>query len=61
MLSSILPIFGTERGQFRMLLGSDVAAIPGKIERGVGLAVFAIAIGQPFDKLRTNLLMKCAS
>jgi hypothetical protein len=53
--------FGTERGQFSMLLGGDVTAISGKIERGVGLAVFAIAIGQPFDKLRTSLLMKCAS
>ncbi len=44
--------FGTERGQFSVLLGSDVTAISGKIERGIGLAVFAVAIRKFADEMR---------
>jgi len=56
-----LAALGVEGGEFAVLLGSDVTAISGKVQRRVGFAVFAIAVGQPFDKLRTSLLIKCAS
>ena len=53
--------FGIECAEFAVLLGSDVATSSGKVQRGVGFVVFAVAISQPFDRLRTGLLVKCAS
>lgn len=37
---------GIEGGEFAVLLDSDVTALAGKAQRGVSLAVFAIAVGQ---------------
>jgi hypothetical protein len=41
-----------QRDQFVMLRCTDVAAVVGKVQRRVGLGVFAVTVGQLADEVR---------